>query len=80
MAEKTFTIIKHRRGRTSEATGTLEELRQHFGYTLEAGNSYDPRVNLSPKTAKGLVSALNRAVESLQKGSFDPNHYELAQH
>ena len=78
MAETTHTIIKHRRGNTTEVTGTLAYLTDYFGYTLEAGHSYDAKVSLAPKSAKGLVSALNRATDSLQRGSFSPNHYELA--
>jgi len=77
MAEKTYTIAKTRRGRTTETTDTLSNLINHFKYTLESGHSYDSKVNTEPKTAKGLASALNRATDSLQRGSYDPNYYEL---
>jgi hypothetical protein len=77
MATATHTILKYRRGNVTEMSGTLEELTEHFGYTLEAGRSYDSKVPLKPKTAKSLVSALNRATDSLQRGSFDPNFYKL---
>lgn len=76
--EKTFTIIKTRRGRKTEQTGTLSELTSYFGNTLSDGHSYNPKINLAPKTAKALVSALNKSVDELQRGSFDPNYYELA--
>jgi len=77
MAAQTYTIIKHRRNGVSEATGTLTELTANFGYTLEAGRSYDSKVSLTPRTAKGLVNALNRAVDSLQRGSYNPDYYQL---
>jgi hypothetical protein len=78
MAEpKTYTIAKTRRGRTTETTNTLPNLINYFKTTLVDGNSYDSKVNTEPKTVKGLVSALNRATDSLQRGSYDPNYYEL---
>jgi len=77
MAE-TFTIIKNRRNRTTEITGDLDYLRNYFAYTLSAGNSYDSKVKLTPASAKTLVSSLNRAVDSLEKGSYNPTYYELA--
>lgn len=70
-------IIKYRKGRETEVTGTLEELTEYFRYTLESGNSYNSKISLTPKTAKTLVNALNRATDYLQAGSFDPNYYEL---
>lgn len=71
------TIIKYRKGRETEVTGTLEYLIDYFGYTLESGNSYSSKVSLKPKTAKSLVANLNRATDYLQRGSFDPNYYTL---
>lgn len=77
MAEKTFTIIKTRKGVETETTGTLAELTKHFGYTLESGNSYNSKISRTPKTAKGLASALNRSTDYIQSGSYDPNYYEV---
>lgn len=77
MTDKTYTVVKYRKGRETEVTGTLDYLTAYFGYTLEAGNSYSARVALKPKTAKSLVTNLNRATDYLQRGSFDPNFYEL---
>lgn len=74
---KTYTVIKHRRGRTNEVTRTLPELIEYFKYTLDSGASYNPKINTNPKTVKGLVSALNKATDELQAGSFDPNFYEV---
>lgn len=77
MSDKTYTVIKYRRGRKNEVTDTLANLRKYFGYTLEAGASYNPKINTEPRTVKGLVSALNKSVDELQCGSFDPDFYEV---
>ena len=77
MATSTYTIIKTRKGRETETTGTLDELTKHFSYTLECGNSYNSKISREPKSAKGLVSALNRSTDEIQRGSYDPNYYEL---
>lgn len=74
---KQYTISRYRKGQTSEMTGTLAELTANFRYTLESGHSYDSKVSLNPRTAKALVNALNRATDSLQRGSYDPNFYDL---
>lgn len=82
-APKQYTIISHHRGRATEYTGTLEYLiHDVFGYTLEAGKSYEwekgaRKVNTNPKTGKGLVTALNNAVENTQGGCFNRDWYEL---
>jgi hypothetical protein len=76
---KTFTIIKTRRDIETPTTGTVAELTEYFGGTLRDGHSYNPKINLAPKTAKGLVSALNKCVSELQRGSYNPNHYALAE-
>jgi hypothetical protein len=72
-----YTIIKTRRGTTKEVSGTVAELTKYFRYTLEVGNSYNPRISLTPKTADSLVSNLNRAVGEKQRGSFAPDHFTL---
>lgn len=77
MATATHTIIKHRRNVKTEATGTLNELVERFGYTLKSGHSYNNKINTQPKTIKGLVSALNKSVDVLQIGSYNPDYYEI---
>lgn len=76
---KTFTIIKTRRGNQSEFTGTIESLVKDFSYTLECGNSWNPKINRNPKTAKSLVSALNKSVAETMGACYDPDYYELAE-
>lgn len=74
---KTITITKTRRGKESTQTGTLAELTEYYGHTLMSGNSYNPKINRTPTTAKGLVNALNKSVDELQSGSYNPDYYEL---
>ena len=83
-APKEYTVICHHRGRATEYTGTLEYLvTRVFGYTLEAGHSWEyhdkraRKVNTNPKSGKGLVNALNNAVENLQGACYQRDHYEL---
>ncbi len=42
-------------------TGTIQELVEKFSYTLVAGHSWDASIKTNPKTAQGLVNALNKA-------------------
>lgn len=77
MTTKTYSITKTRRGRDSVTEGTVAELTEYFGYTLQAGHSYNSKINTTPTTAKSLVSNLNKAVSETMSGSFDPDYYEL---
>lgn len=74
---KTYTIAKTRRGRTTEKTGTLEELKEFYSYTLECGHSWNPKINKNPKTIKSLMTAIEKSVQELQGGNFDQDFYEL---
>ncbi len=63
--EKKFTVqINGRNNSTRTTTGTIQELTEYFSYTLEVGNSWDPKVNRNPKTIKALVSNVNRAYDA----------------
>lgn len=76
---KTYTIVKTRRGNESEYSGTVEELTKTFSYTLECGNSWNSKINRNPKTAKSLVTALNKSVDETMGSCYDPDYYELKQ-
>lgn len=72
---KKFTIIATHKGRDHEYTGTLTELISDvFGYTLECGHSWNSKINLNPKSARSLVSALNKSADATN--SYD-DFYEL---
>lgn len=75
---KEYTIAKTHRGRFTEFTGTIDYLCENvFGYTLECGNSWNPKINRHPKTAKALVKALNQSVAETQGCCYDQDYYEL---
>lgn len=78
---KTYTITKTRtqRNTTSTQTGTVEELVKAYKYTLESGNSWNSKINTNPKTAKGLVSALNKSVAETMGSCYYPDFYELSE-
>lgn len=76
---KTFTIVKTRKGVETPTTGTLEELTTYYRNTLVNGNSYNPKISLKPRSIKGLLNALDKCVDVLQRGSYNPNSYHLGE-
>lgn len=78
---KTYIIEKYyaRGGRTYQVKGTIPQLIDYFGYTLECGNSWNPKIPTQPKTAKSLVSALNKSVKETQGGCYNQDFYELVE-
>lgn len=77
---KTYTVTKTRGRNSVESnyTGTVEELVATFSYTLECGNSWNPKINRNPKTVKALVTALNKSVQETQGACYSQDSYELA--
>lgn len=61
--KKTYTVIRSRLGGEREVSGTLEELTEYFGYTLEVGHSWDSRIPLKPRTIKSLINNLNKSFD-----------------
>lgn len=74
---KTYTINIYHHGNCRQTSGTLAELIEYFGYTLECGHSWNCKLQLQPKTAKSLVSTLNKCISETCR-HFDPDWYELA--
>ena len=74
---KTYTINVHHRGNCRQTSGTLAELIEYFGYTLECGHSWNRKLQLQPKTIKSLVSTLNKCISETCR-HYDPDWYELA--
>lgn len=87
---KSYTIISTRSSndynRTSETTGTLDELREDFSYILEVGKSYEHekgnyKIEIMPKTIKTLVEHLNksesnRALNGIQRVGYKLKTWE----
>lgn len=75
---KLVAVEKYHRGRCSIVCGPIEYLRDgYFGYTLECGNSWNPRINPYPKTGAALVSALNKSYRETQGSCWDPDSARL---
>ncbi len=86
--DKVFTIKTTRRStfgnapaRENFATGTLEELVNSFGYTLDCGRSYqhekgNKKINCNPKSIKSLVSNLNNAKTNSAANGYSGYTYE----
>jgi len=81
---KVYTIIstRHRDGRESSHTGTLEELIKSFSYTLEVGKSWQhekgrKKINLQPKNIKSLIDNINNAANNAAANGAADRYYTL---
>lgn len=81
---KQYTIITHTtRGNTHETTGTLQELKEHFGFTksvsLQAGDYWHSKtVHIAePKSIKSLMRAIERENDVRYRCCYDRPYYEL---
>lgn len=79
---KEITIIRARRGKETEVTGTVPELVEYFGYTLESGKSWEhekgnKKINRTPKTAASLVANLNNASTNCARNGNSSTYYSL---
>jgi len=77
MSEKEYTIIKTRNDRETEITGTLDYLKEYFGYTLEVGHSWNHKINKNPKTIKSFIKNLELSLEEQEGGCFNRTYIEL---
>lgn len=80
--EKEYTVVKTKSDlsstRKTEYTGTVERLANEvFGYTLDIGHSHDARINMHPKTIKGLISAVNKSFGIKNQSRFTLEYIEL---
>jgi hypothetical protein len=79
---KEYTIIKERRGKETEVTGTLEYLVGYFGYTLEVGQSWEhekgnSKINTNPKSGEMLVKNLNNAKRNSAANGAPSEYFRL---
>ena len=64
------------RGRETIWEGTIDYLEDEvFGYSLECGHSWNPKINRYPKTVKALVNALNKSADECRR--YD-DFYEIS--
>lgn len=71
MANKIYYLNEYHRGRETIIKGTIEQLRNYFGYTLECGHSWNNKINMHPTTYKGLLSAINKSFHETQGCCYD---------
>lgn len=79
---KEFTIIKNRRDKDTEVTGTIEYLTGYFRYTLEVGESWqhekgNSKININPKSGKALVDNLNKAKRNAAANGAPSEYFRL---
>lgn len=83
---KTYTIKCTRFSYTgtseTTATGTIQELIEHYRYTLECGKCYEnergnKKINVEPKTIKSLVTNLNNAANNAAANGNSGKQYTL---
>jgi hypothetical protein len=79
-----YTMEISRRGRTRTTSGTLAELIDSFGYTLETGASYqrepgNKKINRNPRNIKSFVANLNNAKSNAAANGESDTYYSLAE-
>ena len=73
---KTFCRIK-RDDQVFEREGTLDELTDMFGYTLEIGHSWNPKIQRRPQTIRRFVSDLQKSYGEKEGACYDRTSVEL---
>lgn len=65
------------RTRTYILESTLKELIEATRYTFEVGQSYNQKINLTPKAIKGFVSNYEKALEEKQGCPVEVTYVEI---
>ena len=65
------------RTRTYILESTLKELIEATRYTFEVGQSYNRKINLTPKAMKGFVSNYEKALEEKQGCPVEVTYVEI---
>ena len=65
------------RTRTYILESTLKELIEATRYTFEIGQSYNRKINLTPKAIKGFVSNYEKALEEKQGCPVEVTYVEI---
>jgi len=72
---KIFTIILKQFGRGQtreprEVVGDLPTLQKYFDYTLECGQSWNPKIKRQPKTIKSFIKNLQMSYEEKEASCY----------
>lgn len=65
------------RTRTYILESTLKELIEATRYTFEVGQSYNRKINLTPKAIKGFVSNYEKSLEEKQGCPVEVTYVEI---
>lgn len=82
---KLYTVITTNSRSGSEytpITGTIDELNEHFRYTLEKGASWshekgNKKINLNPRSGAVLIKNLNNAETNAAANGYSQISYRL---
>lgn len=74
---RTYIVEKIKKGRSTLVEGTVEEITNYFGYTLECGNSWNKKINRNPKTIKSLISNLEKAFDEVEGCCYERTSLRL---
>ena len=79
--EKIYRVKKIRSGMNGSSEtifeGSLDHLKSGvFGYTLECGASWNPKINRNPKTINALITAVNKSYDEIE-GGYTRSRVEL---
>ena len=82
VADQVYTVDITRRDRTRSTSGTMAELLDYFGYTLEVGKSYEHergryKINMNPKNIQSLVDNLNKAASNGAANGAASTYYSV---
>lgn len=65
------------RDRTKYVIGTLVDMINYFGYTLEIGNSWNKKINKDPKTPKAFIKALQDSYSEKEAAIYNRTFVDI---
>ena len=79
-APKLFKVVTSRRGRQSDSVGTIDDLNEWFGYTLECGESYqnesgNAKINRNPRGIKSFIKNVCNASNNSAANGYSGTSY-----
>lgn len=82
MNKNIYQIRKYHHGSSNIISGTIKELTEYFGYTLECGKSWEHekgnhKISLHPRTIESLVNNVNNAYYNKGRNRYSHDYIEL---
>lgn len=78
MKEKIYTLLWERHDIERSTSGTLEEIKQYFSYTLLCGHSWNRKIKRKEdiKSINALIKAINASIDETH-GEYDRPYVSL---